>query len=29
MYTDNTTQTIIAIILVIALFAYLRYKENR
>lgn len=29
MYTDNTTQTVIAIILLIAFFAYLRYKENR
>ena len=29
MYTDNTTQTVIAIILLIALFAYLRYKEDR
>lgn len=29
MYTDNTTQTIIAIILLIALFAYLKCKENR
>lgn len=29
MYTDDTTQTVIAIILLIAFFAYLRYKENR
>ena len=29
MYTDDTTQTVIAIILLIAFFVYLRYKENR
>lgn len=29
MYTDNTTQTVIAIILLIAFFAYLKCKENK
>lgn len=29
MYTDDTTQTVITIILLIAFFAYLRCKENR